>query len=336
MSATCAASWGPRPTGPSGSRACAASAISTRSTIAPRRTNADASSPRQDLPLVLARRPDRQRDAGVADRVEPFPRRRRPCLGGKIHAAPRHVGAAGVADSAPRRTGGARTVRRLVRNGSGRHELHLRRRRSRGARPPTPAAPVQQLLESMADWPPGTAASRSPRTHHRGAGHRRSRRLSTSSSSTGRVRRCSIARCSSSCRRTFTRSARVAASTGRIARGLCRRRVVLLRAGASHRAADRSPADGGAQHRQPAAPDASGRQRPRAEGRARRSRPGLRSHGRTHRVPRDGAATSARRRVARAAVAARAVERRARPRPPAQRSADARSTSIASKRRPSG
>ena len=39
-------------------------------------------------------------------------------VGGEVHAAAGHVGAAGIADSAPRRPGGARTLRRLVRDGS--------------------------------------------------------------------------------------------------------------------------------------------------------------------------------------------------------------------------
>ena len=66
----------------------------------------------------------------------------------------RHVGAAGVADPPPRRAGGARALRRLVRDGPRRAELHLRRRRPRGARAAGGAA-VQRLLSSMADWPAG-------------------------------------------------------------------------------------------------------------------------------------------------------------------------------------
>ena len=124
-----------RPTAPSASRACAASATSTRSTSARPRTNADAPPARQDLPVVLARRAGRQRHAGDADRVEPLARRRRPPLGGEVHAAAGHVGAAGIGDPPPRRAGRAGALRRLVRDGSRRRELHLRRRREGSAGP---------------------------------------------------------------------------------------------------------------------------------------------------------------------------------------------------------
>ena len=49
----------------------------------------------------------------------------------------------------------ARTLRRVVRDGSRRGELHLRRRRQGSARPQAGAGRGRRLVQSMADWPAG-------------------------------------------------------------------------------------------------------------------------------------------------------------------------------------
>ncbi len=139
-------------------------------------TNADAPAARQNLSLVLARRADRQRHAGLADRVEPLARRGRPALGGEVHAAPGHVGAAGIRHPAPRRPRRAGALRRLVRDGSRRRELHLRRRRQGRARTHSRCAGA-----AAGEFDGGVAAGLAARgpggTDHRRTRHRRARRV---------------------------------------------------------------------------------------------------------------------------------------------------------------
>ena len=208
----------------------------------PARTNADAPPPRQDLSVVLARRAGRQRHAGVADRVEPLARRGRSRAGRRSTRRALDMWAR-QESRILRREGpaGARTVRRLVRDGSRASRTTSSTptaTKCSGARRPPP---VRRLVESMADWPPGTAARRPRGADHRRAGHRRARHVARR-----RRRLAEPVGAQPIAVRVPVAGHLRGASERRVdrpdRRGAAGGRRVLLRAGAPHRAADRSAA----------------------------------------------------------------------------------------------